>query len=128
MSDSSDTVLIHEKGYKQKSGLVMGNNLALMLAITYMNELDEVIESCKGSLFLRRQIDDIFIAWTSNSITSDSLLSMANNLNDVIQFTIELPTQNNLPYLEILVSFNPMTNEFTTTLYKKPIHSRCITP
>ena len=58
---TSDTVLINGKGYKQKSGLAMGNNLAPMLAIIYMNELDKlIIESCEGSLFLRRLIDDIF--------------------------------------------------------------------
>ena len=93
---TSDTVLINGKGYKQKSGLAMGNNLAPMLAIIYMNELDKlIIESCEGYLCLRRLIDDIFIAWTSNSITSDSLLSIANKLNDAIKFTTEPPIQNN---------------------------------
>ena len=29
-------------------------------------------------------------------------------MNDGIKFTIELPTQNNLPYLDTLVSFNPI--------------------
>ena len=117
------------KATNQKSGLAMGNNLAPMLAIIYMNDLDKlIIESCEGSLFLRRLIDDIFIAWTSNSITSDSLLSIANKLNDAIKFTIQLPVQNNLPYLDTLVSFNPTIKKFTTSLYVKPIHSRCITP
>ena len=89
---TSDTVLINGKGYKQKSGLAMGNNLAPMLAIIYMNELDkQIIESCNGSLFLRRLIDDIFIAWTSNLITSDSLLSMANNLNDALNLQLSYP-------------------------------------
>ena len=39
---TSDTVLINGKGYKQKSGLAMGNNLAPMLAIIYMNGLDKL--------------------------------------------------------------------------------------
>ena len=66
---TSDTVLINGKGYKQKSGLAMGNNIAPILAIIYMNELDKlIIDSCEGSLFLRRLNDDIFIAWTSNSM------------------------------------------------------------
>ena len=37
---ASDTIVIGDKGYKQISGLAMGNNLALTLAIIYMNELD----------------------------------------------------------------------------------------
>jgi hypothetical protein len=34
----SDSVSIGNKGYKQQSGLVMGSNLAPILAIIYMNE------------------------------------------------------------------------------------------
>jgi hypothetical protein len=36
----SDSVLIDNKGYKQQSGLAMGSNLAPILAIIYMNEID----------------------------------------------------------------------------------------
>jgi hypothetical protein len=36
----SDSVLIGDTGYKQQSGLAMGSNLATILAITYMNELN----------------------------------------------------------------------------------------
>ena len=36
------SVLIGGKSYKQKSGLAMGNNLALFLAMIYMNEVDFV--------------------------------------------------------------------------------------
>ena len=125
---TSDTVLIDGKGYKQRSGLAMGNNLAPVLAIIYMNELDaQIIQSTNAHLFLKRLIDDIFLAWTSESVTGDMLLSMANNLNDAIKFTIESPTNNQLPYLDTLVSFDSTTNTFSTTLYVKPIHSTCIT-
>ena len=50
------------------------------------------------------------------------------NFSISMRFTIELPTQNNLPYLDTLVSFNPTTNKFTTTRSVKPIYSQCITP
>jgi hypothetical protein len=99
----------------------MGNNLAPVLAIIYMNELDaQIIQSTNGHLFLKRLIDDIFLAWTSESITGDMLLSMANNLNDAITFTIESPTNNQLPYLDTLVSLDSTTNKFSTTLYVNP--------
>jgi hypothetical protein len=46
---SSDNVLIEGTGYKQKSGLAMGNNLAPMLAIIYMNDLDsQILEKTDG--------------------------------------------------------------------------------
>ena len=33
-----------------------------------------------------------------------------------------------LPFLDTLVTFNPQNKTFSTILYMKPIHSRCITP
>lgn len=107
----------------------MGNNLAPMLAIIYMNDFDtQLLDTFKGTIFLRRLIDDIFLAWTSSSINGEKLLTTANNLSDAIKFTIELPNENKLPYLDTLVSLDLETNTFTTTLYVKPIHSQCITP
>ena len=60
---------------------------------------------------------------------SEGLLTLSNNLNDAIKFTLELPNNNNeLPYLDTLVSFDPSTKTFSTKLYSKPVHSGCITP
>ena len=39
-----------------------------------------------------------------------------------------MPNNNQLPFLDTFVTWNPDTQIFTTTLYIKPIHSRCITP
>ena len=107
----------------------MGNNLAPTLATIYMNDLDtQIVNTFNGSVFLRRFIDDIFLTWTSNAVDGEKLLTMANKLIDSIEFTIELPTYNKLPYLDVLVSLNSETNKFATMLYVKPIHSQCITP
>ena len=126
---ASDTVLTEGKGYKQKTGLAMGNNLAPTLAIIYMNDLDtQIVNTYNGSVFLKRFIDDIFLTWTSNAVDGGKLLTMANKLNDSIEFTIELSTDNKLPYLDVLVSLNSETNKFATMLCMKPIYSQCITP
>ena len=46
---ASDTIVIGDKGYKQISGLAMGNNLAPTLAIIYMNEPDtRIVERSNG--------------------------------------------------------------------------------
>lgn len=125
----SDSILIDGKGFKQQSGLAMGNNLAPILAIIYMNEIDcQIIDKTDGQVILKRYIDDYFAFILSRQISGDRLLTIANSINDAIKFTIELPIEGQLPFLDTMVTFNPETNNFSTQLYIKPIHSNCIVP
>ena len=72
----------------------MRNNLAPLLAIIYMNDLDEhILSMSDGNVLLKRFIDDIFAVLKSNTITENKLLEIANSLNDAIKFTIEVQTQ-----------------------------------
>ena len=127
---TSDTILIDGKSYSQKKGLAMGNNLAPTLAIIYMNELDELLlEKSYGTILLKRFIDDVFAALVSQDMDADKLLEISNGLNDAIKFTIEKPNlDNQLPFLDTLVSFDERTNKFSTELYIKPFHSQAIMP
>jgi hypothetical protein len=126
---TSDTVLIEDKAYKQRSGLAMGNNLAPTLAIIYMNDIDSLVtEKFNGLVNLKRYIDDYFAFLLSRQISFEGLLAIANDQNDAIKFTLEQPVNNQLPFLDTMVSFNPNSNTFSTSLYIKPIHSRCIVP
>ncbi len=126
---TSDSVLIDGESYKQKSGLAMGNNLAPSLAIICMNKLDSLIVSkAEGQVILKRFMDDYFAFLLSACLSAQSLLMMANSLNDKIKFTLETPYNNELPFLDTLVSFDPKLKAFFTKLYIKPIHSRSIMP
>ena len=46
-------------------------------------------------MVLKRYIDDMFIAWMSNTITAEKLLSTANNLNSALKFTIAGDAERN---------------------------------
>ena len=116
---TSDGVLINGEGYKQKSGLAMGNNLAPTLAIIYMNEIDTLIETkTEGQVILKRFIDDYFAFLLSSSLSAQELLKIANDINDKIKFTLEVPQKNELPFLDMLVSFDPISKAFSTKLYQ----------
>ena len=77
---------------------------------------------------MKRYIDDYFVFLLSKCISGERLLTIANGLNDNINFILELPNQNQLPFLDTMVSFNPESKTVSTKLHIKPIHSRCITP
>ena len=96
-----------------------------------MNELENQIlaEISNGCVTLKRYIDDYFAFLLSKEFTGEMLLTKANGLNNAIKFTIELPTNNQLPFLDTLVTLNPHNKIFSKTLHVNlPIHSRCITP
>lgn len=99
---TSDRVLIDGKGYKQQSGLAMGNNLAPILATIYMNELDnQILVKSNRLVILKRFIDDYFAFLFCIDLSGQKLLTLANNLNSAIKFTLELPNNNQLPFLDI---------------------------
>ena len=86
----------------------MENNLDPALAIIYMNSLDQGIQTPFDSIVhLRRYIDDMFVAWSSDHITPESVLFTANSLNSALKFTIETPDNNRLPFLDTMVTFYP---------------------
>ena len=94
-----------------------------------MNELDnQILVKSNGLVSLEHFMDDYFAFLLCIDLSGQKLLTLVNNLNSAIKFTLELPNNNQLPFLDTLVTWNPDTQIFTTTLYIKPIHSRCITP
>ncbi|XP_068713298.1 fibronectin type III domain-containing protein-like [Montipora foliosa] len=124
---TSDVVLIEGNSYSQKSGLAMDNNLAPTLAIIYMNNLDlEIQSSFNNSVHLKRYIDDMFIAWTNDNLTPDEIVTTANSVNTALKFTVEIPEDNCLPFLDTIVTLHPHNGRFSTELYMKPIHSQYI--
>ena len=83
----------------------MGSTLAPTLAIIDMNKLDQKIRSLfNNELQLKRYIDDIIISWSSDNITPDTILNTANSLNPVINFTIENPEGDVLPFLDTMIT------------------------
>lgn len=126
---TSDVVMIKEQSYTQKSGLAMGNNLAPTLSIIYMSNLDQkILSQFNNELQLKRYVDDIFISWSSDNITPDTILNMANSLNPAIKFTLENPEQSRLPFLDTMITLHHNTGSYSSTLYAKPIHRQCINP
>ena len=98
------------------------------LAIIYMNNLDLEIRSSFNSIqCILANTLMMFIAWTKDTLTPDEMLTTANSINTALKFTVEIPEDNCLPFLDIIVTFHPHNGRFSTKLYMKPIHSQCIT-
>lgn len=123
---SSDTYFINDSSYKQTKGVAMGNSAAPPLAIIYIHYIEEnVKQSVNQIVFWRRYIDDIFFITTTSP---DELLLECNRTNVAINFTIELPDNNTIPFLDTLVKWSSDSRKFTFQLYIKPTHSGACLP
>ena len=108
-------VLIEGKSYLQNSGLAMGNNLAPTSAIIYMNNLDlEIQSSFNNSVYLKRYIDDMFIAWTNEKLTPDEMVTTANSVNTALKFIVEISEDNCLPFLDTIDALHPHNGRVST--------------
>ena len=122
----SDIILINNTPYTQSRGIAMGNNLSPMVAIIYMNFIERqiLISNPQNILMWRRYIDDIFVIIMS---PLDDLLISANTVSSNIIFTLEVPSDDSLPFLDMTVH-QSSSNTYATNFYSKQMHSNSILP
>ena len=106
--------------YDQIDGVAMGSPLGPSLANIFMCALErKFLENCPFEFkpsFYRRYVDDTFCIFR-NRQQVDKFLSYINSFHENITFTSELSTDNKLPFLDTLVTFN--NNTFSTDLFRK---------
>ena len=102
----------------------MGNNFSPTAAIVYMDFIENQILDKTRTRVWFRFVDDIFFV-TSESY--ETLLSVANSVSPSIQFTLEKPEEDGLPYLDLKLTLNQFSR-FDYSLYVKPIHSGHMLP
>jgi hypothetical protein len=119
-----DRYLFNGECRKQMDGIAMGNCAAPPFAIIYMHHIEEMIRTRhSGIIIWCRYIDDIFFVVEGDS---ESLCSTANTVNSCIQFTLEKPADNKIPFLDTLVHLED--GRFQLELFIKPTHSgTCLT-
>jgi hypothetical protein len=101
---SQTTFSFQGKFYSQISGTAMGNPLSCLVANIFMGHL-EVLAKETLPYFPRvwvRYVDDVFAVFNTNQ----DLTSFTNQINSfypTIKFTTEVESNENLPFLDVLV-------------------------
>ena len=115
------------EGFKQKFGVAMGSSLSPVLANLCMEFIEiEFISNCPEDikpLIWFRYVDDVFIIYQKDEANFNRFLDYVNNLVPSIKFTVEWEMDNKLPFLDVLVHHNPITNAFSFSVYRKPTNS-----
>ena len=105
--------------YRQEEGLAMGSPLSPVMANIYMEYFEDMALNSaplRPTMWLR-YVDDTFILWPHQE-DIQVLLEHVNTIRPSIQFTMEKEKDNQLAFLDILITRTECG--FKTSVYHKP--------
>ena len=114
--------LYHGSYYEQTDGTAMGSPVSPVVANIFMEHIEEsaLATSPQPIRFWRRYVDDTFCFLKKSTV--DEALQHLNSINPSIQFTVEQETDNQLPFLDVLLMRDD-NNKIRTTVYRKKTHT-----
>ncbi|KAK5638773.1 hypothetical protein RI129_013068 [Pyrocoelia pectoralis] len=101
----------------------MGSPLSPAIADIYMEDFENkaIFTFPLKPKCWYRYVDDTFVIWQHGLDNLNDFLQHLNNIHPNIKFTMEIEKQNQLPFLDILVT--KIENEFSYTLFRKQTHT-----
>ncbi|KAI5743391.1 hypothetical protein M8J77_017676 [Diaphorina citri] len=110
--------------YRRKEGLPMGNPISPVMSNIFMETLEKSTlhqtVTCKPKIY-KRYVDDIFLIFDTMD-NLDTFFELCNTKHPRIKFTKEIERDNQIPFLDVLITRKtPTTIELS--VYKKPTHS-----
>jgi hypothetical protein len=114
---------VHNRFFQQKDGMAMGNSLSPVVCNVYMEHFEKLALDAapyKPSLWLQ-YVDDTFVIWPHGTNQLQEFLDHLNGVRPSMQFTMEIESNNSIPFLDILVIRKD--SMLTTTVYRKPTHT-----
>ena len=114
--------LFQGKYFEQVHGAAMGSPISPLIANLFMKEFEVKALSTFPHIprLWLRSVDDTFVIIKAEH--SQQLLHHTNSQDPPIQFTVKEPSQQELPFLDTLVTIGSNHN-FHTTVYRKPTHT-----
>ncbi|MDA8010421.1 MAG: reverse transcriptase domain-containing protein, partial [Alphaproteobacteria bacterium] len=117
-----------DKFYEQTDGAAMGSPLSPVIANLYLESLEETAilsAPFKPKLWVR-YVDDTFVIWTHGPDRLQSFHQHLNKQHPKIQFTVEEEKDDQLPFLDVLVTKEG--RRLLTSVYRKPTHTERYIP
>lgn len=109
--------------YEQIDGVAMGSPLSPVIANLFMEHLEKkAIETSNNKpTTWFRYVDDTFVIWRHGMDTLNEFLQHLNGQHPSIQFTMEIESDQQLAFLDVLV--RKRGNKLGHTVYRKPTHT-----
>ena len=108
--------------FEQLHGLPMGSPLSPIVTEIYMTSFEEraLLTAPVTPACWYRKVDDVF-AILNETDDPETLLNHLNTQSNHIKFTMETESENQLPFLDVLVTRT--TDGLQTSVYRKPTHT-----
>ncbi len=110
---------------RQRFGVPMGSPCSVAVSELFMDLIEtKALSTCPTSckpMFYRRFLDDCFSIFEGDANTINNFLNHLNSINPRVQFTVEYEKNNQLPFLDILLTRKSGSISFS--VYQKPTHS-----
>ena len=108
----------------KKDGAAMGSPVSSVIAnlFMFMKEFEKQAKTtapCKPKIW-KQYVDDTFTILDRNNV--DSFLQHLNNQQPTIHFTMEMESDNTIPFLDRSVT-RDSDGFLTTSVYRKPTHT-----
>ena len=117
----------NSKTYLQIKGCPMGAHFSPPLAIIFMHKIEQrALEILKEQhnikpLIYKRYIDDKIVGpFPKNDVSLPKILHTFNSINDNIQFTLDVPKNNFLNFLDVSIAIN---KKLSYKWFSKECHS-----
>ncbi|XP_068697543.1 uncharacterized protein [Montipora foliosa] len=107
--------------YEQTDGVAMGSPLGPLKANVFMCHLEDKLarDGMVPSLY-KRYVDDTLARMPNTDAAADFLATL-NGLHPSLKFTMELPSENTIPFIGIQIIKNG--TELETRVYRKPTNT-----
>ncbi|BHF71854.1 hypothetical protein SprV_0401491500 [Sparganum proliferum] len=109
--------------YGQIKGTPMGSPISELIAEVVLQRIEHLVFTKYQPKFWARYVDDIFAIVKSSDV--EHLEELLNSVDPNIQFTMEAETNNQLPFLDVLVR-RSATGQLQTNVFRKATNTRQI--
>jgi hypothetical protein len=93
-----------DKFYQQNEGVVMGNSLFLVVSNIFMEHFEEIaLDTADHKPTTWLICRNTFVVWSRGPARLQQFLHHLNSVRHTIKFTMEVETNDTLPFLEVLV-------------------------
>ena len=117
----NNLIKFENQTYLQNKGVSMGNRLAPLIAIIFMNNLETTALNTADNvpILFKRYIDDYIGIWNSDRNSLQKFYDHMNSIDPNIKFTIEMPDETGwLSFLRMKLKVN--NNFIERSWYRKP--------
>ncbi|BHF76602.1 hypothetical protein SprV_0501970100 [Sparganum proliferum] len=109
--------------YEQIKGTPMGSPISGLIAEVVLQRVEHLVFPKYQPKFWASYVDDTFVV--VKTIDMEHLKELLNSVDPDMQFTMEAETNNQLPFLDVLVR-RRATGQLQTTIFRKSTDTRQI--